>query len=77
MSDIFDQMMNRTGSATSASPQPSPSTGGRPLHENWEGFTKVHVNGKVAAKCHVCSHTLLSIEYFKSATDCSPVFISF
>lgn len=30
------------------------------MHENWYGYMKVHVNGKVAAKCLNCSKTFLN-----------------
>lgn len=59
MSDIFEKMMSKSGSGVSASPSPS-SSGGRPMHDHWEGFAKVYVKGKVAAKCHLCSKTLLN-----------------
>lgn len=31
---------------------------GRPMHENWYGYEKVHINGKVAAKCLNCLRIL-------------------
>lgn len=34
-----------------------PSTYGRPMHEHWYGYKKLHINGKVAAKCFYCLKT--------------------
>lgn len=33
------------------------SVSGRPMHENWHGYKKVYVNGKVAANCLNCLKT--------------------
>lgn len=35
----------------------NPSTSGRPMHDHWDGFKKIHINGKVHAKCFNCLKT--------------------
>lgn len=52
MSNVFNEMMQRTGRESSTNP------GGRPMHEHWDGFEKITQNGRIAAKCTVCSNVV-------------------
>lgn len=49
MSNLFEKLMAQSGK------QSAPSTSsGRPMHDQWSGYKKIHVNGRVAAKCLNC-----------------------
>lgn len=47
MDNIFDKMMKK-GSSSEASKV------GRPMHNHWDGYKKVYINGKLHAKCFNC-----------------------
>lgn len=56
MTDFTAQNCSK-GSGVSVKSKPSPSSSGRPMHENWYGYKKVYVRGKHAAECLNCSKT--------------------
>lgn len=56
MTDFMAQVCSN-GSEVSGKSKPSSLAAGRPMHGNWHGYKKVHINGKHAAKCLNCSRT--------------------
>lgn len=52
MSNAFEAMMQNAGKESSTNP------GGRPMHGYWDGFEKITQNGRIAAKCMLCSNVV-------------------
>lgn len=58
-SNAFERMMSASGGDKDNDvPLSAPSLGGRPLLEHWNGYGKIYVNGRIAAKCRSCMKTL-------------------
>lgn len=49
-SNAFEKLMLKSRESS-----PSPSVGGRPMHDQWTGFEKIEANGKTVAKCIACA----------------------
>lgn len=45
MANVFEDMMSASQQQTTK------GSGGRPMHSSWNGFERVDLNGKKAAKC--------------------------
>lgn len=54
--NAFEKLMSQDGNRDKSTP--STSASGRPMHEHWVGYKKIHINGRVAAKCNNCLKTV-------------------
>lgn len=55
MSDIFDKMMQQGKQKETGK---SKSSGGRPMHDAWDGYKKVIEEGKAIALCLKCGKSI-------------------